>query len=249
MNVPKDIEPTMVRRQEKRVVHVRKKKKPPPTLTRTGKRAKKRGRKPDPEKELRKQQALELRASGVTYRDIAEKLGYSSPSHAKYDVDKAISDVHMDAAKEVVMMDLTMLDEFKMRLLHDLRNNGNLHQIDRIFRVMEWKYRLLGVSDETVRQMQDQFGIAGTPSVVNNTNNVQVVMASPETEDEFIGKMMRAVGIDDSSEVAKKYIEERSGDKARTPPMLVGSVNEAKQVADKSDPVDGDDIVDAEIVE
>lgn len=207
------------------------------------------GRRLSPEKraEIRdkQNQALELRMAGTTYRDIAAGLGYKSPSAAKYAVERAIARTETDAAKEVVAMDLALVEEMMMRCVHALRTDGALGQISQITHLMQWRYRLLGISDETVRALQSEHGIA---TVTNNTNNVMVVQAAPETEEEFISKMMRSVGVDPNSDDAKKLLEQHKQQTARTMPMLEGSANDAEQVpAGKK--IDGAEIVDAEIVE
>lgn len=234
-------------RVKKKTLVAKKKPAPPKRYTRDGRVKKKTGKKETREIQERRMNAMELRGSGVTYRDIAEQLGYHDASHARRDIEKGIADIQIDAAKGVVAMDLLLMDEFKMRCLHQLRTNHDLGQIDRIMRVMEFKYRLLGVTDETVRQLQGDFGIMG--NVVNNTNNVMVVGAAPETEKEFISKMMGALGINPDSPEAKEFLRQHKQEEARTLPMLEGSANQTKKKADGAAELEDMDIVDAEIVE
>jgi len=200
-----------------------------------------------PEVLERRKNAMELRASGLTYEDIAQQLGYHDRSHAKRDVDKGIDAVIMDSAKQVVAMDIAMMDEFKMRCLHALRTNGDLSQIDRILRVTDYKYRLLGISDETVRQLQSEHGI--TVNVGGSKTNVMVVQAAAETEEEFLAKMMNAVGVDPNSPAAKKWKQENIDYGDRTLPMLQGGANSDKDAILGAAEIDDEEIVDAEIVE
>ena len=204
-------------------------------------------RKADTEaKRIRNRQCLELRQTGATYDMIAQQFNLHDAAHARRCVQTAIERVEIEAAKDVVKMDLMRLDEMQMRATHALRQNGDLNQIDRILRLMEFRYRLLGVNDETVRSLQGEHGIATT---INNKNQVQIIQVSPETEDEFIGKMMRAVGIDPNSEAAKEYIkvhEQAQGEKKL--PMLEGSANEDVDLS-QSRLLPDDMIVEGEIVE
>lgn len=187
----------------------------------------------------RQQDALDLRISGLTYREIAEALNYANPSSARKAVDRAITRIETDAAKETVVMDLARLEEFIMRCTHALRNNGDLHQIDRIMRVMEFRYRLMGITDETVRELRAEHGVANTTV---NKNNVQIVVAAPETESEFIEKMMGVVGVDPNSPQARMLLESHTNNSPM--PLLEGSANDSMSAANSAK-----EIVDAEIVD
>lgn len=240
-------DPRNVRRNKKNV-RISKKQKEITHITRHGRPKKKSGPKKSPEEiaaiHAKQLQALQLRMAGTTYGEIARALGYANPSSAKAAVDASIWRAEKDAAKEVVALDLARLDEYQMRCTHALRTNGDLHQIDRLMRIMEMRYRLLGISDETVRALQQDHGI-----VVNQKNMVMNIHAAPETEKDFIGKMMKAVGVDPESEVAKRLLSEHDAPLAL--PMLEGSANDGKNVNrtgnDEND--EDDDIVEAEIVE
>ena len=242
-----------VKRAKKKII-VKKKPADPPTLTRTGKRAKP-TRSPEERAEIRarQQKALELRMAGTPYADIARALGYANPSSAKKACDSAMSRVTIDAAKEVVAMDLARLDEFQMRCTHALRNNGDLGQIDRILRIMDWRYRLLGVNDETVRALQSEHGIHTTTNV---KNQVMVVQAAPETSHDFISKMMKAVGVDPNSDEAQTLLRQYNLNEAaeeegvvRALPMLEGSANSDRDALEGKERLAAEDIVEGEIVE
>lgn len=232
-------------RKVKRSIKVRKKPEVP-SINRHGK--KKRTSEERAAIMVRQQQALELRMAGMAYGEIAENLGYANPASAKKAADRAIARVQIDAAKEVVSMDLARLDEFQMRCTHALRTNGDLSQIDRILRIMDWRYRLLGVTDETVRALQSEHGIHTT---INNKNNVQVIMARPDTEHEYIEKMMQAVGVDPESDEAKTLLRQYNLEQEaeRKLPMLEGSANSDRDSMQGKRKLEHEDIVDAEIVE
>lgn len=232
----------------KRSVRVKSKKALPQSIGRHGQKKKRTGPKRTPaeiaEAHHRQEQALELRMAGTTYPKIAEALGYANASSAKAAVDAVIGRTDREASKEIVALDLARLDEYQMRCTHQLRANGDLHQIDRLMRIMEMRYRLLGITDEVVRSMQENHGIS-----VTNKNMVMNIHTAPETEEEFVRKMMRAVGVNPDSQVAKNLLSEHAIPK--TLPMLEGSANVSgvRVEVEDTNSLDEDDIVEAEVVE
>jgi len=242
--LPKPQEITV--RRTKKKIRVKKKEVVPLGIKANGRPKRK---KKDPEAEAKLVAALELRTGGATYREIASIVGFHDASHAKRKLDSFLSKMEIDAAKEIVAIDLVRLEEYMMRCTYALRENGDLHQIDRLMRIMEMRYRLLGINDETVRALQSDHGIHRT---INNTN-VQVVLASPETEDEFLKKMMGAVGVDPDSPDAQQYREKMRNHRTNTKgekilPLLAGSSVNLNDRTDHDD-LDDEEIVEAEIVE
>jgi hypothetical protein len=188
------------------------------------------------ENRQRAEQALELRKAGVAYQKIADSLGYSSAGAAKNSVDNLMKKQEFEAAKDVVLIDLQRLDEYQMRCTERLRNNGDLGQIDRLMRIMEMRYRILGVNEETTAELQQHFGL----NVVNK--GVMVVQGS---ETDFVKAMMQAVGVDPNTEEGKKYLTASVSREIADAPML-GS-EEAKY--DDRRAIPDAEIVDAEIVD
>lgn len=216
---------------EKRIVRV-KRSKIPDTRTRRTKKVH--------EKQKR---AAELRAAGVKYDDIAQELGYANASGAKKAVDSFLARQEMELAKDVVMMDLRRLDEYQMLATHALRQKGDLNQIDRLMRVMEMRYRLLGVSPSTIQQLQEQYGIANGPSIQNN--GVMVIQGSTG---DFVRQMMEAAGVDPNDPLAQKKMEEIEKRRSQRTPIETPS--------DGPLPIEGalpalseEEVVDAEIVD
>lgn len=194
----------------------------------------------------RQAQALELRQGGATFEQIATAMGLSQKGAAKQLVERALEKFEIEAARNVVRLDLARLDEFIMRCTHDLRQNGNLSQIDRLMRIMEFRYRLLRINGEDVDVLRQEHGVTN----VHIKGGVQIVQASPETEEEFIKKMMGAVGVDPNSPTAQKYLQERDAN-VRALPMLKGSANETRIIDTDTELLedDFDEAVEAEIVE
>lgn len=154
--------------------------------------------------EAKQLQAMELRKAGATYQEIADALGYKQPAGAKKAVDAVMKRTVFDLAEDIVTLDLQRLDEFQKRCMHQLRTKGDLSQIDRLMRIMERRYMLAGVAPETVKKIQEAYGLDG--AVINNAG-VMVVQVGHNSEQEFVKKMMLASGVDLESQEAKHYLE------------------------------------------
>lgn len=198
----------------------------------------------------RSMRALELRKAGVTYAVIADQLGYSHASAAKKAVDRAILRQEFEAARDVVLMDLVRLDEFQMRLTEALRTKGDLRTIDQLLRVMEMRYRLIGVSARTVEELQEHFGIKNVSSGITN-NGVMVIQGS---QADFVRSMMTAVGVDPDSPAAKKKLREleaapKSSQKGSVQARTVAGSTGEPDAGTSHTELEEDDIIDAEIVD
>lgn len=173
----------------------------------------------------RQEQALELRKAGATYREIAAALGYANESGAKKACDAVMKRTVFDLAEDIVTLDLQRLDEFQKRCMAQLRTKNDLSQIDRLLRIMERRYMLAGVAPETVKKIQEAYGLDG--AVINNAG-VMVVQVGHNSEQDFVKKMMQASGIDLDSAEAKHYLERIDPPKELTqgeqqlPPAPVG---------------------------
>lgn len=154
-------------------------------------------------------QGMELRKAGVTYGNIAKALGYSSASNAKRGIDRLMLRQTTDASHEVVLMDLARLDEFQQRCTNSLRQNNDLSQIDRLLRIMDQRYKLLGISDENMAALRESYGVS---TKIDTTTNVMIVQTSQTSEAEFLSRMMQAVQIDPETNIdAAEYIANRLG--------------------------------------
>ena len=96
------------------------------------------------ERAKRRAQALELRAAGRKYREIAETLDYSSPQHAHRDVKTELDALVKGPALEVLSEELDRLDKMLQGLWSEARR-GNVHAVDRVLRIMERRARYLGL--------------------------------------------------------------------------------------------------------
>lgn len=148
------------------------------------------------ERKQRMAEALKLRAAGANYKQIGEVLKISE-SYARRLTIKAMDEVVIDDAKEVIMMDLLRLDEMQMMATRALRS-GDLNQIERIMRIMRERRDILGLTTDSWKEQQSER--AG--SLTNN--GIMVVNGSSEN---FVEAMMRAVGVDPNSPEAQSRLE------------------------------------------
>lgn len=145
----------------------------------------------------RQDKALNLRKAGATYPDIAKSLGYKSASGAKAAVESAIDRLGLEAAKDVVTLDLARLDEMQMRLMAAFRNN-DFRVTGQILQIMQMRQNLLGITTDTYREEQAK------SANVSVTNNALMVVNGSESD--YVRAMMSAVGMDVNSPDAKKYL-------------------------------------------
>lgn len=151
--------------------------------------------------------ALELRKAGVTYEKIAVATGYANAGSAKRGIDRLILRQRTDTSSELILMDLARLDEYQMRATNALRQNGDLNQIERLLRIQDQRYKLLGVGDETMRELREAYGVT---AAVDNSTSVMIVQTSQTSEESFIRKMMEAVQINPETNTdAANYLQAR----------------------------------------
>lgn len=198
----------------------------------------------------RQAQALELRKAGMTYKQIAEALGYKAVSGAENAVKSAIERLGMEAAKDVVLLDLVRLDEFQTRCTAALRE-GDLSQIDRIMRIMQMRHNLLGITSESYRE-----AIAKQAGTTITNNAVMVIQGSTSTD--YVRSMMQAVGVDPNSEAGKAELLKVAENEARaakngTAPYQTSTTEplaiEGGRTVDVSKGSINTDIIEAEIVD
>lgn len=193
--------------------------------------------------------ALQLRADGATYREIAAAMQWKSASTAQARVKKALEEVLLEPAKEVIMTDLLRLDEFQKRLTAAMRA-GDIGVIPTIMSVMRERRGLLGWTPETWAEEQRK-----GQGVTNN--GVMVINGGQAS---FIEGMMHAIGIDPNSPEAKAHLErvrleeekegkgEFAAQEARPNEVLMQAANSALNM-NTGGAVPIENIVEAEIVE
>jgi Homeodomain-like domain len=99
-------------------------------------------------------QALQLRASGATYRQIADVLGVSEPTAWRL-VQQETQSIIRESAAEVLELELTRLDRMQMAVWPEAIQ-GDHAAIDAVLRIMHHRARLLGLYDRAGQQ-QDAY--------------------------------------------------------------------------------------------
>lgn len=184
--------------------------------------------------------ALQLRQDGATYREIATIMQWKSPNTAKYRVAKALEEIILEPAKELIVVDLLRLDEFQKRLTNRMRK-GDDSVIPLLMSVMRERRGLVGWTPETWAEEQRKG--AG----IQNTG-VMVIQGGSAG---FIDGMMRAIGIDPNSPEAKKHLERvRLDEEKAGHGEYAAKVEAPNRVYMSENPVpEIENVVEAEIVE
>ena len=99
----------------------------------------------------RRNQALELRKAGASYRAIGEKLGVSHVMAFNYISQAlgALAEVQAAAAADLRTIELLRLDDMQLALAKQVRA-GHLGAIDRTLRIMERRSKYCGL-DSAIR--------------------------------------------------------------------------------------------------
>lgn len=101
---------------------------------------------------LKKQEALKLRAEGLTFREIAERVGYANRKTAAAAVRQSLQQSLQEPANEVRQLELARLD----KLLSSIWGAAMLGQwkaIDRILAIMDRRAKYLGLHAPTVTEI------------------------------------------------------------------------------------------------
>lgn len=96
----------------------------------------------------KQRQALELRKAGVSYAEIATRLGYRSGSGAHAAVGAALKKTLQEPADELRKLEVERLDAMLLAIATQVRQ-GNHGAIDRALRIMERRAKLLGLDAPT----------------------------------------------------------------------------------------------------
>lgn len=92
----------------------------------------------------RQAQALGMRLGGATYHNIAESLGYRSPSGAHKAVESALKATLQEPADAVRAIELSRLDRMIMAIWPQA-TKGSYEAIDRVLKIMVRRADYLGI--------------------------------------------------------------------------------------------------------
>ena len=92
----------------------------------------------------KKRRALELKITGLTYRQIADELDYRSPASAHAAVMRALRETLAEPAEELRQLEVGRLDALLEAVWADAMT-GKLPAVDRVLRIGERRAKLLGL--------------------------------------------------------------------------------------------------------
>ena len=95
---------------------------------------------------VRRGDALRLRLSGASYREIAEKMGYAGPSGAHKAVDKALMEYISEPADKLRKIELARLDTMELALAKGVLA-GDTDAIRTKLKCMERRAKLTGIDE------------------------------------------------------------------------------------------------------
>ena len=98
----------------------------------------------------RQRRALELRARGHTYTEIAKELGYATKGGAQRLVVSALTAQRSEAAEPVLELELARLDSLQ-RALSPRALRGDVNAVQATLRVMERRAKYLGLDHNESR--------------------------------------------------------------------------------------------------
>lgn len=131
---------------------------------------------------LRQHRALELRAEGKTFREIAAELGYNSIQAAHKAVMTAIREHPIEAVDQIRNMHLLRLD--KLWELHYINaQTGDNFATASCLRIMERQARLLGLDAPTETKGSFEHTVAG---------GVLAVPTAPKSEEDWLSAAERS---------------------------------------------------------
>lgn len=100
---------------------------------------------PSPEQLERERQVLELRQAGVTYAQIAERVGFANPGTAKRAFDRALARVHYPQVSQARDLEAARLD--RLQAAHWTKAlKGDDKATGHVMRIIDLRIRLLGLS-------------------------------------------------------------------------------------------------------
>jgi len=98
----------------------------------------------------RRLRALELRAAGYSYAQIAQMLGYRSKAGAWDAVQRAIGSIEREDAKNLLAIELERLDTAQ-RAIWEKVHAGDVSAVRALVSIIQTRAKLLGLGSETVK--------------------------------------------------------------------------------------------------
>jgi hypothetical protein len=145
--------------------------------------------------------AIELRKAGLTFRQIADELGYNDPSSAHQAVQRGLKEILLDVgAEDVVNLELARLDEMTVQCFaifrdEDASYDQKLRAMDRMLLVMDRRAKFLGTDAAEKIDMNVSGTMESRHTVVIEGNSVEYIQALRDARAEVV-KAAEAEGLD-----------------------------------------------------
>lgn len=122
---------------------------------------------------MRRSAAMELRAQGYSYRQIAEKLNYYSEKEAREAVLRGLDRLVIEPGKDILGIELLRLDMLMSAVMPTAMREGDRNQlkaVDRVLKIMQQRSSYLGLNapkqtdirvrvEDEVRQLATKYQI------------------------------------------------------------------------------------------
>ena len=99
---------------------------------------------------VRRARAVDLRASGATYQQIADTLGYDSKGTAHAAVTQGLAELGRESAEELLAIELATLNRMQMPAFARAKQ-GDDQAISSVLKIMDRRAKLVGLDDYEAR--------------------------------------------------------------------------------------------------
>jgi transcriptional regulator len=103
-------------------------------------------------------EALALRRAGLSYREIADRLGYHDCSGARKLVQTAIAEIIEEPAKEVLALEIQRLDAMVAAMWPGAVEARDPEMLDRVLKIMDRRAKYLGLDAPKKTEMSGPDG-------------------------------------------------------------------------------------------
>lgn len=104
----------------------------------------------------RQNEALRLRLARMSYRQIAQRVGYANPGSAHRAVEKALKSIPRENATALRTLEVETLDAAQLAIMPQVLR-GDLVAVDRLLKIIDQRARLVGLYDSTADSGVDEF--------------------------------------------------------------------------------------------
>lgn len=123
--------------------------------------------------------ALELRRAGLTYDEIAQRVGYANRTSARRAVENALAKITREPAEQLLKLQLEQLNDM-WRGIYGPAIGGDVYAIDRALKIMERTGKLAGVDALTGDSAQQQ---AAADALAAFMQYAQATSSSPDDDE------------------------------------------------------------------